>query len=587
MKKPVLTTILALTMTLPVLAQKQQGHSVMPKSTATKSKNPVSNKTKTPPAQVPQKRSFAPNPAAQTYAGFAVDFHKACSTDMKQADLDQLLHDYSNLTMFSIDVNQKELHYPLEKLRSEPTYAADIQSLLKSTNPYQRTLAYVTLGSSGDSSFNDNLLSAAKTEKLRTNKRWAGIALLFLHDNHTSDLFDFVVENENFGDAHLVPLYLRINKDALKKTAFEKIESNDPKARILAAESLTAAGPDPETDRVIKKALADWDPSIQGYALNTIKVLEIGNLKPFVAPCLDIPALRQAAMDAFANSPIPEDRDYLAAFLPTKGLVPQDILNAYFQSTRTDSLRKWLQLISDRDIPTDYHFTAAQQPQLKSNNVVADVRSAIRRTKNRQILQELPRVLEDRKDDESVDLLISLLSDKDPKVRYWAAHSLRERTSPALVAVLPGLIRNKNLRTVALTDLAINNKVGDLQDVYAPYVQNDLQEDLDWYNTALHYLAVFPRQEDKPLLYAILKSKKDSFAKRSAAEALGQLQDQEAVDLIAASLHDEPSADSNAIAYLNALGKIKGDKAKAILESYKGSQDQSVQELVTKLLTNW
>ncbi len=586
MKKPVLTTLLALTMTLPVLAQKQHGHSVMPTSTAPKSKNPVSNKPKAP-AQVPQKRSFAANPFAQTYAGFAADFHKACSTDMKQADLDQLLHDYSNLTMFSIDVNQKELHYPLEKLRSEPTYAADIQSLLKSTNPYQRTLAYVTLGSSGDGSFNDTLLSAAKTEKLRTNKRWAGIALLFLHDSHTSDLFDFVVENENFGDAHLVPLYLRINKDALKKTAFEKIESNDPKARILAAESLTAAGPDPETDRVIKKALADWDPSIQGYALNTIKVLEIGNLKPFVAPCLDIPTLRQAAMNAFANSPIPEDRDYLAAFLPTKGVVPQDILNAYFQSTRTDSLRKWLQLISDRDIPTDYHFTAAQQPQLKSNNVVADVRSAIRRTKNRQILKELPRALEDRKDDESVQLLISLLSDKDPKVRYWAAHSLRDRTSPALVAVLPGLIRNQNLRTIALTDLAINNKVGDLQDVYAPYVQNDLQEDHDWYSSALHYLAVFPRQEDKPLFYAILKSNKDSFAKRSAAEALGQLQDQEAVDLIAASLHDEPSADSNAIAYLNALGKIKGDKAKAILESYKGSQDQSVQELVTKLLTNW
>ncbi len=604
MKNTILTTILTLSMALPALAQKHHVQPITKKSSVSQSKAPTSQakkssasqsksptgQAKNPPAQsknaVQPKRVFPPNPAAQTYAGFVADFHKACSTDLKPADLDQLLNDYSSLTMFSIDIRQKDLLYPLAKLMSEPTYGADILSLLKSTNPYQRTLAYVTLGSAGDKSFNDVLLTAAKTEKLKTNRRWAGIALLFLQDSHTSDLFDFVVANEDFGDAHIVPLYMRINKESLKKTAFEKIESNNPNAKILAVESLAFAGPDPETDRVLKKAMADWEPSILGYVLNAIKVLEIGNIKPFVSPCLDIPSLRQAAMEAFANSPTPEDRDYLAAFIPAKGVVPKDILNAYFQSTRTDSLRKWLEFVADRDIPADYNFNVVHQLRLKSADVLADVRSTIRRTKNRKILQVLPRVLEDRSDDESVQLLISLLSDKDPTVRYCAAHSLRHRKSPALVAALPGLIRNENLRTVALTDLAIENNLSDLHDVFAPYANND-QQDHDWYKSALHYLAAFPRQEDKSLFYAILKSDKDSFDKRAAAEGLGQLQDKDAVELIATSLHQEPPADSNATVYLSALGKIKGDKAKAIVESYKGSQDQSVRDLVGKLLADW
>lgn len=97
---------------------------------------------------------------------------------------------------------QETSYFPLRNLQTEPFYKSTIKKLVESANIYDRILEYVTMGSAGDNSFNDSLLRATKTEKLQGARMWSGLALLYLEDKRTSELFDFLV-NEDFGDAHM------------------------------------------------------------------------------------------------------------------------------------------------------------------------------------------------------------------------------------------------------------------------------------------------------------------------------------------------------------------------------------------------
>src|SRR5205814_1368610 len=114
--------------------------------------------------------------------------------------------------------------FPLARLKAEKFYHASMKRFLDSPNPHRRILAYITVASANDSSFNDTLGKQMKTDSDKNCKMWSGTALLYLRDSHTSELFDFLVANEGFGDAHMIPLYLRLDKSALEQTAYLRIE---------------------------------------------------------------------------------------------------------------------------------------------------------------------------------------------------------------------------------------------------------------------------------------------------------------------------------------------------------------------------
>lgn len=536
------------------------------------------------------------NPHNQTYQGYVEEFKKALGTEFTEDDLNRIFRDYSGFVMTGVDTTElanaiegrETTYFPLAKLKKEPFYGKGISTLLQSSNPYQRVLGYITVASASDNSFNDLLLKAAKTETFKGGKLWAGLALLYLQDSHTSDLFDFLVENEEFGDAHMLPFYMRLDKESLRHTAYEKIKSKNPKAKILAVQSLSETKLNPKTEQVVREAVKTWDASIRGYAIYTVKALGMGDLKELLGPSLKDNTLREISLEALANSPTSTDQEYLLTLgRPSNSELSEDILDSYLKSTREDSVRKWLTLVRDGKVDPKYVFFTFDQPLLSSDALLDAVRDTIRRTKNHKILQELPRALAGRKDDESVNLLIKLLSDSDSTVRYWAAFSLKGNSSRQLVEQLPILIRNPDLRTVALTELAIQNRIDGLQDVYESLLQSDTKKSTDWYRSSLQYLAAFPRDKDRDLFKSILQSNKDVFVKRFAVTGLGQLQDEPSVPLIVEALHQEPPSDLNAITYIVALGKIKGVQSKQIVESYKNSKNDSVRALVAKLLANW
>ncbi|MBS1956579.1 MAG: HEAT repeat domain-containing protein [Cyanobacteria bacterium SZAS-4] len=535
------------------------------------------------------------NPLSETYEGYVQTFKKAVSGPFTEKDLNEVFSDYPNLIMTGVDTNalvndiagRKTTYFPLQKLREELFYHDDIEKLLHSKDQYQRMLAYITLASAGDNSFNDLLLQACKTETFKGGKMWSGLALLYLHDSHTSELFDFLVENEEFGDAHMAPFYLKLDKQSIMQTAYEKISSKNEKAKILAVQSLAVTGLNPRTDQVVRESVQSWDSSLKGYAIYTVKQLGMGDLTSLLAPLLKDEKIRGIALEALANSPTPADQQYLNSLVPEKGEVPQDLLHAYLTSTREDSVRKWLSLICEKEVSPKYVFFEFQQPLLHSDSMLDAVKSAIRQTKNNKILHELLRALSGRKDDDSVNLLIQQLSSEDSTVRYWAGFSLKGCTAPQLVSKLPSLLRDPAVRTTALTELAIKNNVDGLQDLYQNLLDKEDPHSRDWRRSALSYLSNFPRAEDQERFRTILKGTDDSFVKRYAAAGLGRLHDRDSVDLIETALHQEPANDANAITYLIALGSIKGDKAKSIVESYKNSKNKSVNDLVSKLLADW
>lgn len=535
------------------------------------------------------------NPLSQTYQGYVEEFKRGASSQISEKDLRRIFGEYSGLVLTGQDntelVNaiegRKTSYFALKELRKEPFYQSNITALLQSTNPYQRILAYITVASAGDSSFNNELMKAAKTETFKAGKHWAGLALLYLGDRRTSDLFDFLIENEDFNDAHMMPFYMALDKNSLRQTAYEKIQSKNPQARIVAVQSLSVTGLNPSTEKVVKQAVKSWDPSNRGYAIYTLKALGMGNLKELLAPMLKDKAIRDISLQALANSPTPADQQYLSSLIPSKGQVPEDILDAFFTSTSNDSVKKWLTLIRDHRIAPEYTFFVSDQPLLTSDNMLDTVKDTIRKTRNHKILEELPRALEGRKDRDSVNLLIQLLSDSDSSVRYWAAHSLDGNTSEQLQQLLPNLIRDPKTRTVALTDLAIQNKMDGLQEVYESLLDSDTKKSTDWYRSSLEYLSEFPRKKDQSLFKSILQSDKDAFIKRFAVAGLGRLRDESSVELIESALRKEPPNDLNALTYLAAFGRIKGDKAKSIVESYKNSKNDSVHNLVSRLLTHW
>jgi len=541
------------------------------------------------------------DPLSDTYEGYVAQFKKAVASGLTIDSLNQILQNYSQFVLPAMDTNElrnalegKETQrFALRQLKSEPFFKSGIEKLIHSSNVNNRIFAYITVGSTAERSFNDVLLKAIKTEDEKGARIWSGMSLLYLQDKHTSELFDFLVKNEEFGDAHMIPFYMRLDRNAVMQTAYEKISSNDKNAKILAVQSLSVTDLNPKTEQIVKDAVRNWDPELKGYAIYTLKELHIGGLKSVLQPIIDSAngkdrSLHRIALEALANSSSAEDQQYLSSLIPANSEVPDDILNAYLDSDKPENTKKWLLLVREKTISPKYYFSAVvNHPLLASDEVVEDVRTTIEKTVNRKVIAELCRALKGRNDEKSVSLLVRLLSDTDSTVRYWAASSLNSNKSTQLVSILPELIRNPDLRTVALTKLAIENNIDGLQDVYESFLAPESKSSLDWRRSAGEYLAHFPRKQDREYFRSVLQSKQDSFIKRNAALSLGKLHDTDSLDLIIAAMKEEPPFDQNAAVYLMALGQIKGEKAKQIIESYKNSKVDSVRALATKLLQDW
>ena len=215
-------------------------------------------------------------------------------------------------------------------------------------------MSYLIIAGAGDKKFEKKLLERIKTEKSMGNIIWAGMALMYLKTNHTTELFDFLVEYEDFGDCHMIPLYFQLDKSSLQKTAYDRINSENVKAKVLAAQTLSITGKNKKTEKLLLDAVANWDYDIKGYAIYSIKELRIGNLKNTFIPLLDNKLTRSIAIQALANSPTKEDVDYLKQLVENENPISWDLLDGFYLSKNMENVKFWLHLVSTKNIPENY-----------------------------------------------------------------------------------------------------------------------------------------------------------------------------------------------------------------------------------------
>ncbi|MCH2232249.1 MAG: hypothetical protein MK105_18080 [Crocinitomicaceae bacterium] len=532
---------------------------------------------------------------SQTITDFKIDFEKSLDKGFGEKELNQMFRTYSNLLTPHSDITQLTAgikgesiqQYPLNTFKAEKLYKKNINRLFDSKNSYQRILAYLVIAGSGDKSFEQGLLKKIEIETDKGNLIWAGMALMYLNTSHTTPLFDFLVKNETFGDAHMLPLFIQLNKDSLQQTAYQRIKSENVTAQILAAQILSSTELNGKTEELLKEAVRNWDIEIKGYAIYSVKELQIGNLLETFKPLLDSTQTRRIALEALANSPTKEDREYLFDLVEKQDTVSKELLDCFLQSKNTENIKYWLRLLYTKPIPQKYIFFVFKQPILSSDEVLTDLHIAFEKISNPEVLHELVRALKGRTDDKSVRIMISLLKHDDSTVRYWAAWSLKGNISPLLIKELPTLLSNPHTRTVALVDLAIQNELDTLQSLFESIYKENPNR--DWKRSSIEYLSTFPLDSHKEIFKTILSDKEeDTFIKRNAALGLGRLKDESSVDLIIEACKEESDAsDYNAQIFLSALSIIKGEKAKDYISSFKNSKEQNVQLLVNEILTNW
>jgi hypothetical protein len=143
--------------------------------------------------------------------------------------------------------NETLVNFPLSGFKEEYLYKDNIDKLLNSENSFQRIFCYLVIGASNDVSKGSILLNRLKEEKIKGNLLWCGMSLLSTRTKHTTELFDFLVLNEDFGDAHMLPLYIQLDKDSLRETAYKRYSATNVKAKILAIQILSKTGINPKT----------------------------------------------------------------------------------------------------------------------------------------------------------------------------------------------------------------------------------------------------------------------------------------------------------------------------------------------------
>lgn len=380
---------------------------------------------------------------------FINDFKKALDKNFSEGDLNGMFRKYQSILTPHNDVTRltQQLQgnpisiFPLIDFKTQKLYSNNIDDLLNSSNQNQRILAYLVIASSQDTSKEKILLGKIKTETNKGNLIWAGMALLYLNCNHTTELFDFLVKNEDFGDAHMLPMFIKLNKDSLANTAYNRINSNDIKGKVLAAQILSVVPLNAKTEQILKTAVKNWDIRIKGYAIYSISALQIGNLLETFKPFIDSPQVHAIALKALGNSPSEKDREYLLDLVSKQDTLPSDLLDCFYKSKSNLNVQYWLKLLYTKKITKQYVFFVFDQPLISSDSNLIELQTALSNIKNPEVIGELVRALKGRTDDKSVDIMIGFLKYKNSTVRYWTAKTLSNNLSPKINATVKDLIK--------------------------------------------------------------------------------------------------------------------------------------------------
>lgn len=244
------------------------------------------------------------------------DFVEAANSNLQEKELNDFFKKYDNLIFPQQGVTQLmnnlkgiNIDYsPLLPLKDRNAYKDNVEKLLYSKNQMHRILAYITIGSSADTTYDKILLDRLKTETSEGCLTWAAMCLFYNHNKSTDQLLEFLVEHENFGDAHFITLYLQLNSINLKNTSWKNIYSGSKNAQIISIQTLATVDKSAKVDSLIIQSIKTWEIEFKGYAIAAL--FQRDHLEKFeiLKPYLDNETTRSISIQVLENSKFRSDK---------------------------------------------------------------------------------------------------------------------------------------------------------------------------------------------------------------------------------------------------------------------------------------
>jgi hypothetical protein len=532
---------------------------------------------------------------AQSATDFQKDFETLVQARFDSAKANHLLDTYFTLLTPFNQVNQlakrmkgeKLVQFPLAEIIEQPVYRQQIGGMLESALPQVRLLGYLMIASGGDKKRVGVLADKLKTEPNESCSLWLGMGLMLLGYTETSTLFPWVVKRNVEAGGFLFPMFVSLAPDSLQQTAYQFIDSEDWNERIHAVQLLSYTKKSVRSDAMLRRAIATWPGHLKGYAIVPAQSSQIGELLTLLSPLLDSALTRRTALIALADSPTGNDRQFVIQ-LTQEDSLDKAVMEALQRSRYTDIVKHWLLSLQSEKLPADYYVSVYRDTLMRSDALLPDVHESLKKIKNPRILSGLLPVLKGREDTASQEILIDFLHNPDHSIRETAGNTLAGTCSEELKRILPEIVSDTTLCTAPLFDLLITCGNDSLQDVAERVYQTS--SDNFMATSALTYLSVFPKNKHLSLFREMLKDREGEFRtiNRIAAIGLAQLMDVSSVEsIIEVSEEERKNADLNSMAYIEALGKLKGDTSKKYITSFLESKDELVKELASKVLSSW
>jgi hypothetical protein len=214
-----------------------------------------------------------------------------------------------NVAGVTYDTTMPEWYY-LPDFKNEQLYVKGIRQLLFSANIYQRAIAYKLIGATKDTGFSQAVAKSIKNEGDSYSGVWNAYAVSQIARTSTTELFEYIVKYEHFGDAHIIPLYLQMDTLSILKTSYSKITDTNKKAQVLALQAIALLDSSERPLSYITTALNTWDEDLKGYAVAALGMHQKKDLLQYLKPLAANPNLKQIIIQVLRESTSRRDREF-------------------------------------------------------------------------------------------------------------------------------------------------------------------------------------------------------------------------------------------------------------------------------------
>ncbi|MBW7912372.1 MAG: hypothetical protein H3C54_01405 [Taibaiella sp.] len=207
------------------------------------------------------------------------------------------------------DTTTPEWYY-LPDFKNEPLYVKGIRQLLFSANIYQRAIAYKLIGATKDTVFSPAVVKSIGNEGDNYAGVWNAYAVSQIARKATTEIFEYIVKYEHFGDAHIIPLYLQMDTLSILNTSYRKISDTNKKAQVLALQAIALLDSSERPLTYITTALNTWDEDLKGYAVAALGMYQKSDLLQYLKPLAANPKLKPIIIQVLRNSSSNRDREF-------------------------------------------------------------------------------------------------------------------------------------------------------------------------------------------------------------------------------------------------------------------------------------